>query len=39
LIYFGVAQLGFGLPFKLRLRDLDAEHGRQTFPDVFPGQF
>ena len=34
----GVAQLGLGLPFKLGLQELDADDGRQPFPDVLAGQ-
>jgi hypothetical protein len=31
-------QLAFGLPFKLRLRQLHAHHGGQTFAHVVAGQ-
>src|SRR4029079_12634260 len=31
---FGVAKLGLGLPFELRMRNLDADDRGQTFADV-----
>ena len=35
---FGVAQFLLCLAFKLRLPDLDADNGRQTFTDIFTCQ-
>ena len=34
----GIAQLAFGLAFKLRLGELDADDGRQAFADIIAGQ-
>src|SRR2546430_16944956 len=33
---FGVAELGLGLPFELRILDLDVQHRGQAFADVVP---
>ena len=34
----GVAQLGLGLPLELGLRELYADDGRESLPDIVPGQ-
>ena len=36
--HFGVAQLGLGLPFELRLQHLHRQHGREPFTHVVAGQ-
>ena len=35
---FGVAELGLGLPFELRLADLDRQHGGEAFAHVVAGE-
>src|SRR5690606_41062979 len=35
---FAVPQLGLGLPFKLRIGNLDADDRRQALPDIVTGQ-
>ena len=38
IAHIRIAQLGLGLAFKLRLRQLDGNHGGQTLTDIFAGE-